>query len=481
MITGKPGSWTTTRIADDTGGASPSIARDAAGHLHLAYATSTGGPDHIAYATNATGSWVIRAATPGAIGDSDRNPSIAVDGSGKVHIAFEQVQPGEGIFPYGAVSLGYATNRTGAWVSTVVSSGNEYRFEPSLAVDPVGHPRIAYWLDSGGGSHGSLTGVRVASFNGTSWANTTVSTSSSDIGPSLAIDTLGPSHVLYSRGAGTRSARPRCAPPHPGCGTGRARRASGRPTGDRQRRRHVPGHRPWARRQHLGCIHRRRLAAGRDPPRRPLPTASAPAAHLAGRARHSPGQGHVSVGLAGSGATTYRLQQSVNGGASRPSGPSRARRRAPRVAPGLSTTRRLRVIPYDVDGRAGGAATGATFRVSVKSEAASSTLTYAGSWSTVRARAIRRQGPARDLVVGAGDVPVHWARGHWITAKGAARGKARVYIDGALVSTVDLRSPATHDRRVVFRTAWSAAGAHTITIRPVGNGRVDVDGFEVLR
>ena len=59
----------------------------------------------------------------------------------------------------------------------------------------------------------------------------------------------------------------------------------------------------------------------------------------------------------------------------------------------------------------------------------------------------------------------------WITAKGASRGKARVYIDGVLVSTVDLRTPSTHYRRVVFRKAWSASGAHTITIRPVGNGR----------
>ena len=69
----------------------------------------------------------------------------------------------------------------------------------------------------------------------------------------------------------------------------------------------------------------------------------------------------------------------------------------------------------------------------------------------------------------------------WITAKGSSRGKARVYIDGVLVSTVNLHAGSTHYRRVVFRRAWSTSGAHTITIRPVGNGRVDVDGFEVLR
>ena len=55
------------------------------------------------------------------------------------------------------------------------------------------------------------------------------------------------------------------------------------------------------------------------------------------------------------------------------------------------------------------------------------------------------------------------------------------HIDGVLVSTVDLHTPSTHYRPVMFRRAWSASGAHTITMRRVGNGQVDVDGFEVLR
>src|SRR5207342_937627 len=68
VVTGKPGAWTTTRIADDTGDASPVIARDAAGHLHVAYGTNAGGLDRLDYATNASGSWVVSPATPGAPG-----------------------------------------------------------------------------------------------------------------------------------------------------------------------------------------------------------------------------------------------------------------------------------------------------------------------------------------------------------------------------------------------------------------------------
>ena len=485
MITGKPGSWTTTRIADDTGGASPSIARDAAGHLHLAYATSTGGPDHIAYATNATGSWVIRAATPGAIGDSDRNPSIAVDGSGKVHIAFERDQPGEGVFPYGALSIAYATNRTGAWTSTFVSSGNEYRFEPSLAVDPAGHPRIAFWLDNGGGSHGSLTGIQVASFNGTSWAATTVSTSPYDVWPSLAVDAAGASHVLYSRGVGYAICQVPLCSSAPGLRYWSSAPGFGTP---RRVTDNVDDTYPVIVQGPDGSIGGAfadldwRLAEIRLAG--PAPIASAPVAHLAGAGTSlSAGKVTLSIGLAGSGAKTYRLQQSVNGGAYATVGSvSGSTTRSLVVAPSLSTTRRLRSIPYDRDGRAGGAATGATFRVSVKSEAATSTLTYRGSWSTVRSSRyfggkVRRtsSSSARATYRFTGREVT------WITTKGATRGKARVYVDGVLVTTVDLHTRSTHYRRVIFRKAWSASGAHTITIRPVGNGRVDIDGFEVLR
>ena len=231
VITGKPGSWTTTRIADDTGGASPSIARDAAGHLHLAYATSTGGPDHIAYATNATGSWVIRAATPGAISESDRNPSIAVDGSGKVHIAFERDQPGEGVFPYGALSIALRDEPDGRLDVDIRVVGQRVPLRALAGHGSRGHPRIAFWLDSGGGSHGSLTGIQVASFDGTSRAATTVSTSPSTSGRRSRSTRRAPATCCTRAASGTRSARSRCARRHPACVTGRARRASGRRDG----------------------------------------------------------------------------------------------------------------------------------------------------------------------------------------------------------------------------------------------------------
>jgi hypothetical protein len=63
----------------------------------------------------------------------------------------------------------------------------------------------------------------------------------------------------------------------------------------------------------------------------------------------------------------------------------------------------------------------------------------------------------------------------------STRGSIRVYFDGVLVNTVSLRSWVTKSRQVVFTKAWGAIGDHTIEVRAVGNGRVDLDAFVVLR
>ena len=68
-----------------------------------------------------------------------------------------------------------------------------------------------------------------------------------------------------------------------------------------------------------------------------------------------------------------------------------------------------------------------------------------------------------------------------MAAKGRHEGRAAVYVDGVLRATVDLDAAKTRVRRVVFRATWSATGAHTIQVRPLGDGRVVLDAFEVLR
>ncbi len=72
----------------------------------------------------------------------------------------------------------------------------------------------------------------------------------------------------------------------------------------------------------------------------------------------------------------------------------------------------------------------------------------------------------------------------WLAATGPARGLARVYVDGALVGTVDLNAASDGYRKVVIAKSWSVSGTHTIRIASLGTAghpRVDLDAFIVVR
>ena len=72
----------------------------------------------------------------------------------------------------------------------------------------------------------------------------------------------------------------------------------------------------------------------------------------------------------------------------------------------------------------------------------------------------------------------------WVGTKATTRGQARVYIDGALASTVDLYAATTAAQSIAFTKSWPTAGAHTIAVEVVGTAgrpKVDVDAFVRLR
>lgn len=70
----------------------------------------------------------------------------------------------------------------------------------------------------------------------------------------------------------------------------------------------------------------------------------------------------------------------------------------------------------------------------------------------------------------------------WIGPVGPTRGRASVYLDGRLVTTVNLYRSTFQARQVLY-AARVAAGSHALTIRVAGTARhpwVAVDAFEVL-
>ena len=56
----------------------------------------------------------------------------------------------------------------------------------------------------------------------------------------------------------------------------------------------------------------------------------------------------------------------------------------------------------------------------------------------------------------------------WFGPTGPTRGKAKVYIDGRLVRTVDLRRSTFHARSAVYSKRWSTSRTHTIRIVVLG-------------
>jgi hypothetical protein len=63
----------------------------------------------------------------------------------------------------------------------------------------------------------------------------------------------------------------------------------------------------------------------------------------------------------------------------------------------------------------------------------------------------------------------------------SSRGSFRVYVDGVLVATVSERASTTQYRKVLYVRALTPGVAHTIVIRPAGNGRIDLDAILTLQ
>ena len=68
-----------------------------------------------------------------------------------------------------------------------------------------------------------------------------------------------------------------------------------------------------------------------------------------------------------------------------------------------------------------------------------------------------------------------------VVTKSATSGQADIYVDGVLAGRISLHASRTTYRQLVFARHFATLASHTIEVRPVGNGRVDVDAFTVLR
>jgi len=70
----------------------------------------------------------------------------------------------------------------------------------------------------------------------------------------------------------------------------------------------------------------------------------------------------------------------------------------------------------------------------------------------------------------------------WVGPVGPTRGRARVTVDGKLVTTVNLYRSGFHPRVTIFDASWKSNARHTLQITVVGSGRpVAIDELLVTR
>ncbi|MFN8631418.1 MAG: hypothetical protein U0838_14205 [Chloroflexota bacterium] len=107
--------------------------------------------------------------------------------------------------------------------------------------------------------------------------------------------------------------------------------------------------------------------------------------------------------------------------------------------------------------------------------------TYRGRWSNASGSAY--SGHSTKYATSAGASATFKVSGRsfaWVSYRASTRGKARVYVDGVLKSTISLKSSVTRARSIPYAITFSKSGTHTIKVVVV-SGRVDVDAFVVLR
>jgi len=152
------------------------------------------------------------------------------------------------------------------------------------------------------------------------------------------------------------------------------------------------------------------------------------------------------------------------------------------LAPGTSRYR-FRVRAIDAAGNVGEWQYGPAFQVRLLQDT-SAVLRYAGGWVKSHA-STASGGHLRSTTMRNASVRTTFSGRAvaWVAPRGPTRGSARIYIDGALVRTVSLRSGSTSARRIVFSMSWDSPGSHTIKIvcqATAGHRRIDMDTIVVL-
>ena len=180
-----------------------------------------------------------------------------------------------------------------------------------------------------------------------------------------------------------------------------------------------------------------------------------------------------------SGIARYELGQSTDGGAWTTVSTTLTSPTATRSLEALHTYR-FRVRAVDKAGNTGAWATGPTFRISRYSEF-NSAIVYSGTWTTVSSSAYWGGAAKKSSMAGAKASLTFTGRSiAWVARTGPDRGEAQIYVNGSLLTNVDLYSPTAGAQRVVWVGTWTTTSERKVTIRvagTTGRPRIDLDAL----
>jgi hypothetical protein len=184
---------------------------------------------------------------------------------------------------------------------------------------------------------------------------------------------------------------------------------------------------------------------------------------------------------AGSGIAKFELQVSVNGGAYTSIALATLTSTSINRAQADDTSYRYRVRATDKEGNVSAWLNGPPWRLGrVQDDSAS--IVYTGSWvASADPSALGGSHRSASSSSDRASIKLSVRDFAWVATKTATSGSAEVWIDGVLDSTIDLHSSATTFRQLVFSHRFSTLGTHTVEIRPVGDGPIDLDAFLIVR
>lgn len=189
------------------------------------------------------------------------------------------------------------------------------------------------------------------------------------------------------------------------------------------------------------------------------------------------------------GVSGYQLWYSTNGAAYVNAGNTTGTAVTMNVAPG-STNLRFQIKAYDAAGNTSTASAASTATtVALDQETAASTLlTYSGTWTSASA-ASYSGGTAKyasaTSAAATYKAPSGTTQVAVVMATGPSAGRVSIAVDGGTATTVDLYSSTAGYRTVALSTAaLSATSAHTVVVKPAGTKntsssgtRIDLDAF----